>query len=90
MALLGACGADGFEVQLRGQATLMGAPPDAGEVPLSAFPTLPTLSRIDFDSHPDFKNQGISRAEVHSARVRRATLTLVSPSDGSFDFLDEV
>ncbi|MHB8873657.1 MAG: hypothetical protein ACYC8T_08225 [Myxococcaceae bacterium] len=85
-ALALGCQPPGFRTELKGDATVPGGP----DGPLTGFPPIAALSGVDFDANPDFKNQGITRAQVVGGRAESASLRILSPLDQDFGFLDSL
>jgi hypothetical protein len=87
---LAACAPASFTTQVRGETTVPAGPSGGDAPPLNAFPAVSAFAGLDFDENQDFKNQGLSKDEVTSARVQTLTLEVVSPSDQDFSFLNEL
>jgi len=86
---LAACAQSSFTTEVRGETTVPASVPGGG-VELNAFPAISSLAGMDFDQNQDFKNQGISKGEVTSAKVDSLTLQVISPNDQDLSFLDTV
>lgn len=53
----------------------------------------PALEFAGFDSidfSQDFGNQGVTKDQVDSVKLRSLTLTIDSPADGNFDFIESI
>ncbi len=83
---LAAC-APGFVAEVKGETTVPAGPPGVSSL-LEAFPAVAGFSGMDFNQNQDFKNQGISKDQVSSAKLKSIQLKIVSPADQDFSFLD--
>ncbi len=76
---------------------------DNFDVPVGAKATIPKATLIDqvlgsldflgfndIDLSKSFANQGVSKDQVDSVKLKSMTLEITSPSGASFDFLDSV
>jgi hypothetical protein len=86
---LAACAPSSFITELKGESTVPAGPPGA-ITDLNAFPSISSFAGLDFDKNQDFKNQGISKGDVTSAKVKSLTLKVLSPNDQDLTFLDSV
>jgi hypothetical protein len=82
-----ACAPASFDTELKGETTVPAGPPGVITL-LNAFPAIASFAGLDFNQSQDFKNQGVSKDEVSSVRVRSVELRLLSPSEADFSFLD--
>ncbi|MFL5348102.1 MAG: hypothetical protein ACJ8AT_25195 [Hyalangium sp.] len=82
-----ACAPASFTTELKGETTVPAGPPGTTAV-LNAFPPIASFAGLDFNQNQDFKNQGVSKADVKSVHPKSLELRLVSPSDADFTFLD--
>jgi hypothetical protein len=82
-----ACGPPGFVAEVKGETTVAGDPTGVSVI-LDAFPSIGSFSSLDFDQNQDFKNQGVSKDQVSSARLQELSLKILSPTDQDFSFLD--
>ncbi|MFY0564519.1 hypothetical protein ACN28E_11760 [Archangium lansingense] len=82
-----ACAPPGFVAEVKGETTVAGDPTGISGV-LDAFPSIGSFSSLDFDQNQDFKNQGVSKEQVSSARLESLSLKILSPADQNFSFLD--
>ncbi|WP_164007763.1 hypothetical protein [Pyxidicoccus trucidator] len=83
---LAACAPSSFTTEVKGEATVPAGPP-GGTTSLNAFPSISSFAGMDFDQNQDFKNQGISKGDVTSVKVKSVTLKVLSPNDQDFAFL---
>jgi hypothetical protein len=78
-----------FDVTVTGQSTIPGSGlPGAGLIQLPF--DFGGFGAIDLSSTQEFKNQGVSRNEVQSVKLKSVTLSISAPSGASFDFLDSI
>lgn len=84
---LAACSSPGFTAEVKGETTVAGDPTGISTV-LDAFPAIGSFSSLDFDQNQDFKNQGVTKEQVSSARLQSLSLKVLSPADQDFSFLD--
>ncbi|HZI13908.1 MAG TPA: hypothetical protein VE153_26260, partial [Myxococcus sp.] len=73
----------------RGETTVPAGPPGVTTL-LNALPAVSSFAGLDFNENQDFKNQGLGKDEVTSARVQTLTIEVVSPNDQDFAFLDSL
>ncbi|XXF81525.1 hypothetical protein P2318_05925 [Myxococcaceae bacterium GXIMD 01537] len=85
---LAACSAPTFTAEVKGETTVAAAPILGGV--LNAFPAIASFASLDFDQNQDFKNQGVTKDEVSSVKVRSLRLKVLSPDDADFGFLDSL
>ncbi|MFP2931369.1 hypothetical protein ACLESO_40510 [Pyxidicoccus sp. 3LG] len=86
---LAACAPSSFVTEVKGETTVPAGPPGVTTL-LNAFPAISSFAGMDFDQNQDFKNRGVAKADVTSAKVRTLTLKVLSPADQDFAFLDSV
>jgi hypothetical protein len=86
---LAACAAATFTAEVKGETTVPAGPPGVS-VLLDAFPAIGSFTSLDFNQNQDFQNQGLTKDQVGSARLKSLQLKLVSPSDQDFSFLDSL
>lgn len=86
---LAACAPSSFTTELKGESTVPAGPPGV-TTDLNAFPSISSFAGLDFDQNQDFKNQGVKKSDVTSAKVKSLTLRVLSPNDQDFTFLDSV
>jgi hypothetical protein len=86
---LAACAPSSFTTEVKGETTVPAGPPGVTTV-LNAFPSISSFAGLDFDQNQDFRNQGVGKGDVTSAKVKSLTLKIVSPNDQDFTFLDSV
>jgi hypothetical protein len=86
---LAACAPASFTTQVRGETTVPAGPPGVTTL-LNALPAVSSFAGLDFNENQDFKNQGLGKDEVTSARVQTLTIEVVSPNDQDFAFLDSL
>lgn len=86
LALPLACdGIDNIDVEVSGAATI----PEATLVDtLLGSLAIPGFEEIDFEQK--FQNQGVTPDQVDSVKVRSFVLTIESPQEGNFDFLEGI
>lgn len=46
------------------------------------------LGSFDISNSAEFKNQGVKKEQINSVKLKALTLTITSPSNGDFTFLD--
>ncbi len=76
-----------FDAQMKGTATIQGSA--LGQL-LGTFPQANGFTSIDFSNNQDFKNNNTSRDKVKSMRVTSLSLTITSPNNQDFRFLDSL
>jgi hypothetical protein len=82
-----ACGPPGFVAVVKGETTVPAAPGGIGSL-LEAFPAIGNFSSLDFNQNQDFQNQGVSKDQVSSAKLKSLQLKVLAPTDQDFSFLD--
>jgi hypothetical protein len=82
-----ACAPITFGTTVTGNATV---PAGVPTMMLAALPLIGSLSNLDFDNNPDFKSQGVTRADLISARASASSITLTQPMNATFSWLDEL
>ena len=82
------CAPSSFTAEVRGETTIPAAPLGPLVPPLESFPTLSGLSSLDFNQTQDFQNQGVTKEQVSSARLKSLELKVSAPADQDFSFLD--
>jgi hypothetical protein len=87
LAALTACSGITFPVEVKGDTTLPGDPSPLPGL-LDAFPAIGNFTHLDFDNAQEFKNQGVTKDQVESVKVQSIRLTIVSPDDQDYAFLD--
>ncbi len=86
---LAACAPSSFTTEVKGETTVPAGPP-GGTTQLNAFPSISSFAGLDFNQNQDFKNQGVSKSDVTSVKVKSVTLKVLSPNDQDFTFLSLV
>jgi hypothetical protein len=84
-----ACAPPSFVAEVKGEATVPGDPTGISTV-LDAFPAIGSFASLDFDQNQDFQNQGVTKEQVSSARLKSLQLKVLSPADQDFSFLDSL
>ncbi|WP_257452738.1 hypothetical protein [Archangium lipolyticum] len=84
-----ACGPPTFVAEVKGETTVPGDPTGISTV-LDAFPAIGSFTSIDFDQNQDFQNQGVTKEQVSSAKLRSLQLKILTPADQDFSFLDSL
>ena len=83
-----ACGSlDTFTIEESAQTTVEGAGvlgSALGAVSFTGF------TGLDLSANQTLQNQGVEEQDIDSVFVRSLTLTVVSPDDGDFDWLDSI
>ncbi len=87
--LLVACSPAGFTAEVKGETTVPADPSGISTI-LDAFPAIGSFTSLDFDQNQDFQNQGITKDQVRSARLKSLQLKILSPADQDFRFLDSL
>jgi hypothetical protein len=82
-----ACGPASFVAEVKGETTVPAGPPGVSSL-LEAFPSVAGFSGMDFDQNQDFQNQGVSKDQVASAKLKSIQLRILTPTDQDFSFLD--
>ncbi|MCU0701200.1 MAG: hypothetical protein MUC96_32220 [Myxococcaceae bacterium] len=82
-----ACGPISFTTQVAGQGTVAGSPLGAL---LSTFPSLGSLTNIDFAQNQDFQNNQVTRDMVRTVTVTGLTLRVVTPANADLSFLESL
>ncbi|MBM7118823.1 hypothetical protein [Archangium primigenium] len=83
-----ACGSPTFVAEVKGETTVPAAPLGEPVPPLDAFPAIASFTGLDFNLNQDFQNQGITKDQVASAKLRSFQLKVLAPADQDFAFLD--
>jgi hypothetical protein len=86
LALAG-CAPLQFTAEVKGETTIPGS-----LLPgvLDAIPGIGSFTTLDFDQNQDFQNQGVTKEQVASAKLKSLQLKILAPSDQDFSFLDEL
>lgn len=84
-----ACGPPTFVAEVKGETTVPGDPTGIPTV-LDAFPAIGSFTSLDFDQNQDFQNQGVTKEQVSSAKLKSLQLKILSPADQDFSFLDSL
>ncbi|HYO58979.1 hypothetical protein [Archangium sp.] len=82
-----ACAAPSFVAEVKGETTVPGDPTGISTL-LEAFPAIGSFSSLDFNQNQDFQNQGVTKEQVSSAKLKSLQLKVLSPTDQDFSFLD--
>ena len=82
-----ACAPPSFVAEVQGETTVAAGPPGVSTL-LEAFPSIASFGGLDFNQNQDFKNQGVSKEQVSSAKLKSIQLKILSPADQDFSFLD--
>jgi hypothetical protein len=85
---LAACSAPTFTAEVKGE-TSVPAAPLLGSI-LNAFPAISSFASLNFDENQDFKNQGVTKEQVDSVKVKSLKLKILGPDDADFGFLDSL
>src|SRR3954452_18376606 len=86
---LAACAPPAFVAEVKGETTVPADPTGVSTV-LDAFPAVGSFSSIDFNQNQDFQNQGVTKEQVSSAKLKSLQLKVLSPPDQDFSFLDSL
>lgn len=84
---LACSGLDNVDVEATGQTTVpMGTVVDQllGDLSFLGF------EGFDISESQEFQNQGYSKSQIDSVRVVTFTLSIASPADGNFDFIERI
>ncbi len=88
LALLSGCGTSIYiEHTAKGSSTVQGSP--FGGV-LNVFPALTGFSSIKLTDSQELKNQGVTKDDVKSVKVKKLTLRVASPNNGDFSWLQSI
>jgi hypothetical protein len=82
-----ACAPPSFTAEVKGETTVSGDPTGISTV-LEAFPAVGSFSSLDFNQNQDFQNQGVTKEQVSSAKLKSVQLKILAPPDQDFSFLD--
>lgn len=82
-----ACAPPSFVAEVKGETTVPGDPTGIS-VLLDAFPAIGSFTNLDFDQNQDFQNQGVTKEQVSSVKLRSLRLQVLAPADQDFSFLD--
>ena len=82
-----ACAPPGFVAEVKGETTVPAAPGGILTL-LDAFPAIGSFSSLDFDQNQDFQNQGVTKDQVSSAKLKSLQLKVLAPPEQDFSFLD--
>jgi hypothetical protein len=84
---LTACGPSTFTTEVKGEGVVPGSA--LGGL-LTAFPSLGSLTAIDFDENQDFKTNKTARENVASLKVEAFSLKILEPSNQDMSLFDSV
>ena len=84
-----ACAPPAFVAEVKGETTVPADPTGVSSV-LDAFPAVGSFASLDFNQNQDFQNQGVTKEQVASAKLKSLQLTVLSPPDQDFSFLDSL
>jgi hypothetical protein len=84
-----ACGPPTFVAEVKGETTVPGDPTGISNV-LEAFPAFGSFTSLDFNQNQDFQNQGVTKEQVSSAKLKSLQLRILTPADQDFSFLDSL
>lgn len=75
-----------FDVEVDSSVTVQGSPLGSltGSLGFNGF------NDLDFESTREFENNNTEKELVQSAKLKSVTMTIASPSDGDFDWLNEI
>ncbi len=76
-----------FTAEVKGETTVPASPLPAV---LDVFPGIGSFTSLDFDQNQDFQNQGVTKEQVASAKLKSVELKILAPSDQDFSFLDSL
>lgn len=85
--LLAACSGPTFTAEVKGEATVPGSP--LGGL-LDVFPAIGSFASMDFNENQDFKNQGVTKDQVSSAKLKHIKLQILAPADQDYSFLEQL
>lgn len=57
---------------------------------LGALPQFGSLTNVDFSQTQDFQNQGVTKADVQSVKMKSVTILMTSPNNEDFSWLDSM
>jgi hypothetical protein len=75
-----------FDVKVTAQTSVAASPLPLGVLPLN----FADFASLDLSNTQDFKNQGISKDEIQSVKLKSAILTVTAPAGGTFDFVNSL
>ncbi len=75
------------ETEVKGSTVVKGDP--LGGL-LSVFPAVANFTQMDITQTQEFKNQGVHKGDITSAKVVKFTLRIASPSDMDFSWLTSI
>jgi hypothetical protein len=84
-----ACAPPPFTAEVKGETTVSADPTGVSQV-LGAIPAIGSFSSLDFNQNQDFQNQGVTKEQVSSAKLRSVQLKILTPPDQDFSFLDSL
>lgn len=76
-----------FEAESTGSTTVEGSPFSSV---LSAFPGMSSFSNMAVSDSQEFKNQGVTKEDVKSVKLKRLTLKVTTPTDADFAWLSSI
>lgn len=82
-----ACAPPSFTAEVKGETTVSADPTGVANL-LEAFPAIGSFSSLDFNQNQDFENQGVTKEQVSSAKLKSLQLKILAPPDMDFSFLD--
>lgn len=82
-----ACAPPSFTAEVKGETTVSADPTGISTL-LEAFPAVGSFSSLDFNQNQDFQNQGVTKEQVSSAKLKSVQLKILAPPDQDFSFLD--
>lgn len=83
-----ACTAPSFTTEVKGETTVTGSTSPGGV--LNAFPAVSSFANLDFDQNQDFKNQGVTKDDVESVKLKSLSVRVLGPDDVDLGFLDSL
>jgi hypothetical protein len=88
--VLAGCSPLRFTAEVTGETTVPASPLGVPSAVLEAFPAIGSFTSLDFDQNQDFKNQGVTKEQVASAKLQALQLRILAPPDQDFSFLDSL
>ncbi len=76
-----------FETTVQGASTVQGSP--LGGL-LGQFPAMSQFTNMDLSQTQDFQNQGITKNDVSSVKLKQFNLQITSPNDEDFSWLQSI
>jgi hypothetical protein len=87
LLLSAACGLNVFDVTVKGSTTV-----EQGSLleQIASLPAFSGFNSFDMAQTAEFRNQGVSKEQINSVKLKSFTLTVKSPAGAKLDFIDTI